>query len=67
MVHAQRKLSFRTSVGVSDFSTITKEGSFGAALASLLNIGCEMEDTFKADPSTSLVFMELNYRMTSAK
>ena len=63
MLNENAKISVRTSVGESDFSTITNslgQGSFGAALASSLNIGCAVEDTFKGDPSTSLGFMDLN-------
>ena len=63
MLNENAKISVRTSVGESDFSTVTNslgQGSFGAALASSLNMGCAVEDTFKGDPSTSLGFMNLN-------
>ena len=54
MLNENAKISVRTSVGESDFSTITNslgQGSFGAAPASLLNIGCAVVDTFEGDPS----------------
>ena len=63
MLNENAKISVRTSVGESYFSTITNslgQGSFGAALASSLNIGCAVEDTFKGDPSISLGFVDLN-------
>ena len=54
MLNKNSKISVRNSVGESDFSTITNslgEGSFGAALASSLNIGSAVEDKFKGDPT----------------
>ena len=68
MLNEKATISVKTSVGESDFSTITNslgQGSFGNALASSLNIGCAVEDTFKGDPSTSLGFMDLRIAKSS--
>ena len=62
MLNKNAKISVRTSVGESDFITITNSlghGNLGSALATSLNIGSSVEDTFKGDPSTSLRFIDL--------
>ena len=56
-------ISVKTSVGKTEFQTVTDslgQGSFGAALVSSLNIGCAIEDTFKGKNSTRLGVMGLN-------
>ena len=36
------------------------QGSFGAAIASSINIGCAVQDAFKGKKSTSIGHLELN-------
>ena len=50
------EIAARTSVGESKTETIKNsvgQGSFGAALASSLNIGCTVQDAFKGKKFTS--------------
>ena len=57
------KISVITSVGITKSKKVKNslgQGTFGAALASTLNIGCAIEDTFKGKPSTRIGFVELN-------
>ena len=63
MLNENARISVRISVEESNSSTVTNsigQGSFGATLASSLNIGCAVEDAYKGDPSTSLGFMDLD-------
>ena len=53
----------RTSVGESESRLIKNslgQGSFGAALASSLNIGCAIKDTFRETSSTHIGTLPLN-------
>ena len=57
------RISGRTSVGESDSKLIKNslgQGSFGAALASSLNIGCAIQDTFQETCSTNIGTLPLN-------
>ena len=57
------RISVRTSVGESDSKLIKNslgQGSFGAALASSLNIGCAVKDTFQETSSTNIGTLPLN-------
>ena len=57
------RISVRTSVGESDSKLIKNsvgQGSFGAALASSLNIGCAIKDTFRERSSTNIGSLPLN-------
>jgi hypothetical protein len=57
------RISVRTSVGESDSKLIKNslgQGSFGAALASSLNIGCSIKDTFQETCSTNIGTLPLN-------
>ena len=56
-------ISFRTSVGESGTCLVKNslgQGMFGAALASFLNIGCAIQETFRGIPSTRLGLMDLD-------
>ena len=56
-------ISVKTSVGETDKKLVKNslgQGTFGAALASLLNIGCAVDDTFGGVPSTRIGFASLN-------
>ena len=53
------EIAVRTSVGESKTEIVKNslgQGSFGAALASSLNIGCAVQDAFKGKKSTSTKF-----------
>ena len=57
------RISIRTSVGESESKLIKNslgQGSFGAALASSLNIGWAIKDTFKEMSSTSIGTLPIN-------
>ena len=57
------RISVRTSVGESESKLIKNslgQGSFGAALASSLNIGCAIQDTFRETSSTNIGTLPLN-------
>ena len=57
------RISVRTSVGESESKLIKNslgQGSFGAALASSLNIGCAIQDTFGETSSTYIGTLPLN-------
>ena len=57
------RISVRTSVGESESKLIKNslgQGSFGAALASSLNIGCAIKDTFGEVSSTHIGTLPLN-------
>ena len=57
------RISVRTSVGESESKLIKNslgQGSFGAALASSLNIGCAIKDTFGEASSTHIGTLPLN-------
>ena len=57
------RISVRTSVGESESKLIKNslgQGSFGAALASSLNIGCAIKDTFGEMSSTYIGTLPLN-------
>ena len=56
-------ISVRTSVRESGTYRVKNSlgrGMFGAALASSLNIGCTLQETFRGTPSTRLGLMDLN-------
>ena len=56
-------ISVRTSEGESATYRVKNslgQGMFGAALASSLNIGCALKETFRRNPSTRLGLMHLN-------
>ena len=57
------EIAVRTSVGESKTEIVKNsvgQGSFGAALASSLNIGCAVQDAFKGKKSTSIGHLDLN-------
>jgi hypothetical protein len=57
------RIRVKTSVGESDAKLITNslgQGSFGAALASSINIGCAIQDTFHETSSTNIGTLPLN-------
>ena len=57
------KIAVKTSVGESETELIKNsvgQGSFGAALASSINIGCAVQDTLKGKKSTSFGHLDLN-------
>ena len=57
------EIAVRTSVGESETEIVKNsvgQGSFGAALASSLNIGCAVQDAMKGKKSTSIGHLELN-------
>ena len=57
------RISVITSVGETKSENITDsigQGSFGAALASTLNIGCAVDKLFKDCPSTSIGELKIN-------
>ena len=57
------KIAVKTSVGESKTELIKNsvgQGSFGAALASSINIGCAVQDTLKGKKSTSIGHLDLN-------
>ena len=56
-------ISVKTSVGESRHKKVKNslgQGTFGAALASTLNIGCAIDDTFFGRPSTRIGYVNLN-------
>ena len=56
-------ISVKTSVGESRSKKVKNslgQGTFGAALASTLNIGCAIDDTFFGRPSTRIGYVNLN-------
>ena len=56
-------ISVKTSVGKSRSKRVKNslgQGTFGAALASTLNIGCAIDDTFFGRPSTRIGYVNLN-------
>ena len=57
------RISVRTLVGESESKLIKNslgQGFFGAALASSLNIGCAIKDTFQETSSTNIGTLPLN-------
>ena len=57
------RIRVRTSVGESDSKLIKNslgQGSFGAALASSINIGCAIQDTFHETSSTNIGTLPIN-------
>ena len=57
------KIRVKTSVGESDAKLVKNslgQGSFGAALASSINIGCAIQDTFHETSSTNIGTLSLN-------
>ena len=57
------KISVKTSVGESKSKNVKDsvgQGMFGAALASSLNIGCAVDDTFEDIASSSIGFVNVN-------
>ena len=57
------QIAVRTSVGESKKEVVKNsvgQGSFGAALASSLNIGCTVQDTFNWTKSASIGYLGLN-------
>ena len=57
------EIAVKTSVGESKTEVIKNsvgQGSFGAALASSINIGCAVQDALKGKKSTSIGHLDLN-------
>ena len=57
------RIAVKTSVGETRTKRVKNslgQGMFGAALASSLNIGCAIEETFNVRPSTKIGFVNLN-------
>ena len=62
-LNEDNEIAVRTSVGESKKEVVKNsvgQGSFGAALASSMNIGCAVQDTFKWKKSASIGYLGLN-------